>query len=240
MPSVVPEAGRSRKAIVGSTADRKARYLDGMSDLVTLPPAPRLAIEGDARTFPVGRVFCIGRNYADHAREMGAAAEAIFFAKPADAVTTASHIPFPPETADLHHEVELVLALGEDGAIVASGVGVDLTRRDLQTRMKEKSAPWEIAKGFRHSAPTGALRRGPPPASGAIALSVNGQIRQSGDLGLMILKPQALLAELGRFFELSPGDLVFTGTPAGVGPLNRGDRVRATVDGLPPLDFTLD
>ena len=210
-----------------------------MSDIVTLPAPPRLAIQGDARTFPVGRIFCIGRNYADHAREMGEKAEAIFFMKPASAATTAREVAYPPQTADLHHEVELVLALGEGGTIVASGVGVDLTRRDLQAKLKAKSAPWEIAKAFHQSAPTGALRAGPPPEAGRISLSVNGETRQSGDLGQMILPPQELLAELARFFELAAGDLVFTGTPAGVGPVSRGDRIHAAVEGLPPLEFVL-
>ena len=155
------------------------------------------------------------------------------------AVTTDAALPYPTETEDLHHEVELVLALGEGGTIIASGVGVDLTKRDLQARLKAKSAPWEIAKGFDGSAPMGSLRLGEPPASGAISLSVNGVARQSGDLDQMILPPAALLAELGRFFALQPGDLVFTGTPAGVSALVPGDQVSARIAGLPPLDFTL-
>lgn len=133
-----------------------------------------------------------------------------------------------------------MLALGEKGEIVASGTGVDLTRRDLQSKLKAKAAPWEIAKAFAQSAPVGPLRAGPPPASGPIALSVNGEARQSGDLRDMILKPDALLDELGRYFRLGPGDLVFTGTPAGVGPLQPGDRVEAGIEGLPPLRFTID
>lgn len=210
-----------------------------MTDIVTPPPRPRLAIDGKTEHFPVARIFCIGRNYAEHAKEMGEQAEAIFFMKPADAVTTAGAIAYPPETADLHHEVELVLALGEGGAVVASGTGVDLTRRDLQSKLKAKAAPWEIAKGFHQSAPVGTLRAGPPPATGAVTLSVNGEPRQAGDLDQMILKPDALLAELGRYFRLGPGDLVFTGTPAGVGPLAPGDRVEAAIEGLPALRFTV-
>jgi fumarylpyruvate hydrolase len=210
-----------------------------MSDIFPLPAPPRLAIDGDSRTFPVSRIFCIGRNYADHAREMGATAEAIFFAKPASAITSATTQPYPTETNDLHHEVELVLALGEGGAIIASGTGVDLTKRDLQSDLKAKSAPWEIAKGFDASAPMGALRLGPPPAIGSISLSVNGAMRQSGELEQMILPPQELLGQLGRYFALKPGDLVFTGTPSGVGALEPCDTVAARIDGLPPLDFTL-
>ncbi|MDF1768321.1 fumarylacetoacetate hydrolase family protein [Maricaulis sp.] len=210
-----------------------------MNDLITCPAPPRLFLDGDDRHFPVGRVFCIGRNYADHAKEMGEAAEAIFFTKPASAITTAPTLPYPDETEDLHHEVELVLALGEGGAIVACGTGVDLTKRDLQARLKAKGAPWEIAKGFDRSAPMAALRLGPPPSTGAITLSVNGETRQSGDLDQMILPPTALLAQLARYFALQPGDLVFTGTPAGVSALLPGDAVSARIDGLPPLDFTL-
>ena len=210
-----------------------------MTDLVTLPPRPRLAIDGETRRFPVARVFCIGRNYAEHAKEMGEQAEAIFFMKPADAVTTAGTLAYPPETADLHHEVELVLALGEGGTVVASGTGVDLTRRDLQSKLKAKSAPWEIAKAFHQSAPVGTLRAGPPPSTGPVTLTVNGETRQSGDLDQMILQPDALLAELGRYFRLGPGDLVFTGTPAGVGPLLPGDRVEAAIADLPALAFTV-
>lgn len=210
-----------------------------MTDIIPCPAPPRLAIDGDSRTFPVSRVFCIGRNYADHAREMGEAAEAIFFTKPATAITCDAALPYPTETEDLHHEVELVLALGEGGAIIASGTGVDLTKRDLQSRLKGKSAPWEIAKGFDQSAPMGALRLGPPPESSAIRLSVNGAVRQSGDLGQMILPPQPLLARLGRYFALRAGDLVFTGTPSGVSALNPGDHIAARIESLPPLDFTL-
>ncbi|WP_323762733.1 fumarylacetoacetate hydrolase family protein [Maricaulis sp.] len=210
-----------------------------MSDIIPCPAPPRLALDGDSRTFPVSRIFCIGRNYADHAKEMGEAAEAIFFTKPATAITCAAAIPYPAGTEDLHHEVELVLALGEGGAIIASGTGVDLTKRDLQARLKAKSAPWEIAKGFDNSAPMGALRPGPPPAAGPISLAVNGDTRQLGDLGQMILPPQDLLARLGRYFALRAGDLVFTGTPSGVGALNPGDSVAARIEGLPPLDFTL-
>ena len=210
-----------------------------MTDLIAAPAPPRLAIDGDSRTFPVARIFCIGRNYADHAKEMGEAAEAIFFTKPASAVSTAAGLPYPTETADLHHEVELVLALGEGGAIIACGTGVDLTKRDVQSRLKAKSAPWEIAKGFDASAPMGKLKLGPPPATGTISLSVNGGMRQSGDLGQMILPHAALLAELSRYFTLGASYLIFTGTPAGVSALHPGDTVAARIDGLPPLDFAL-
>lgn len=210
-----------------------------MTDIIPVPPLSRLPIEDDPRHFPVRRVFCIGRNYADHAKEMGAAAEAIFFMKPADAVTTSSRVRYPAETQDFHHEVELVLALGDGGAVLGAGVGVDLTRRDLQARMKEKGAPWEIGKAFENSAVCGPLRFGPVPERGTISLRVNGVRRQSGDLSEMILPPRAVLSELARYFTLKPGDLVFTGTPAGVGPLQRKDRVKAEIDGLPALEFDI-
>jgi fumarylpyruvate hydrolase len=210
-----------------------------MTDILPTPALPSLPIEGDERRFPVRRIFCIGRNYADHAKEMGAPADAIFFMKPADAISSAARIPYPGATQDLHHEVELVLALGDGGAIMGAAVGVDLTRRDLQAGMKAKGAPWEIGKAFENSAPVGMLRFGPVPERGAISLKVNGVRRQSGDLSEMILPPRRVLSELARYFTLKPGDLVFTGTPAGVGPLQRDDRVTAEIAGLPTLEFTV-
>lgn len=211
-----------------------------MSFIIPAPAHPSVGVQDDDRRFPVGRVFCIGRNYADHAKEMGAAAEPIFFMKPADAISTASSIRYPSETKDLHHEVELVLALGDGGAILGAGAGVDLTKRDLQAAMKARSAPWEIGKSFEASALVGDLRFGPVPERGAITLKVNGVKRQSGDLSQMILPPRKLLVALSRYFTLKAGDLVFTGTPAGVGPLQRDDQVRAEIDGLPALSFTIN
>lgn len=210
-----------------------------MTDLFAPRPAPRLALDGDSRSFPVNRIFCIGRNYADHAAEMGAAAEPIFFMKPAHSVITGAAVPYPPQTADLHHEVEMVLALGPGAEIIASGTGVDLTRRDLQAQMKEKRAPWEIGKAFTASAPVGPLRLGPPPKTGAITLSVNGESRQSGDLKQMILPPAELIDALSRYFDLAEGDLIFSGTPAGVAAVSPGDTVEAGIAGLPSLTFTL-
>jgi len=211
-----------------------------MTDIICAPENPSLTLENTDQTFPVGRIFCIGRNYADHAKEMNAAAEPIFFMKPGDAVTQSDVIPYPGQTQELHHEVELVLALGESGKVVASGIGVDLTRRDLQGQMKKKGAPWEIGKAFDNSAPVGRLRLGPPPVEGHISLSVNGDIRQTGALSDMILPTQNLLSALSRYFTLKPGDLVFTGTPAGVGPLNRGDSVCAMITGLKTLEFKIN
>ncbi|MEO1038118.1 MAG: fumarylacetoacetate hydrolase family protein [Pseudomonadota bacterium] len=202
--------------------------------------------------FPVRRVYCVGRNYADHAREMGADPDReppFFFSKPRDALTGEATAPYPPATADLHYEVELVLALHHGGAhlspaeaiacIYGGAVGVDLTRRDLQTEAKKAGRPWDAAKRFDHSAPIGHLKPGLPAGSGAITLTVNGQTRQAGDLAEMIWSPAETLVHLSGLFELMPGDLIYTGTPAGVGPIVQGDHVEARIDGLPAHSFTL-
>ncbi len=209
-----------------------------MSDIVTLPRPVRLRMSETGQTFPVRRIFCIGRNYADHAKEMGAPAKALFFMKPAEAATQAEELVFPKATSDLHHEVEMVVALGEGGRPVASGVGVDLTRRDRQSEMKERRAPWEIAKAFERSAPISLLKAGPPPSIGSITLSVNGETRQSADLSDMLIPVEGILDALATYFELGAGDLVFTGTPAGVAALLPGDRIHAEIDGLPALTFS--
>ena len=207
-------------------------------------PIPSLPIVGSDQRFPVRRILCVGQNYAAHAREMGSKLEGhapFFFTKPADALVSDGGDPaYPSATANLHHEVELVAAIGEGGRIVGWAVGVDLTRRDLQAEAKAAGRPWDAAKGFDQSAPCGALRRGDlPDADAEITLRVNGEVRQSGRLGDMILDPQAVLAAAGALWSLQPGDLIFTGTPEGVGPLVRGDRVEAAVGGLPDLRFTL-
>ncbi len=215
-------------------------------------PAPTIAIAGTTDRFPVRRIFCVGQNYADHAREMGSdpdRQQPFFFSKPADAVVASgSTLPFPVQTEDLHHEVELVVALGAGGASIAAGdaaamifgaaVGIDLTRRDLQAAAKKAGRPWDMAKGFDRSAPIAALTPGMPAAAGNIALSVDGETRQSGDLSMMIWSVPEIVATLSTFVELAAGDLIFTGTPAGVGPILRGQRVRATIDGFEPLEVT--
>jgi fumarylpyruvate hydrolase len=206
------------------------------------PPAPTtsLPISGRSDRFPVRRILCVGQNYAAHAREMGhARAEPFFFTKPADAVVTDGADPlFPTATANLHHEVELVCAIGPDGAIAGWAVGCDLTRRDLQAAAKEKGRPWDAAKGFDQSAPCGALTLGalPNPAA-AIGLVVNGETRQSGRLDDMVWSPDEVLAKARELWDVRPGDLIFTGTPEGVGPLQPGDRVEASIDGLQSLSF---
>ena len=214
--------------------------------------APTVAIAGTSDRFPVRRIFCVGQNYADHAREMGSdpdRQEPFFFSKPADAVVASgSAIPFPPQTEDLHHEVELVIALSKGGKNIAvedaaatifgAGVGIDLTRRDLQATAKKAGRPWDMAKGFDRSAPVGALTLGVPATKGSIALTIDGETRQSGDLSMMIWSVPEIIATLSTFVELAPGDLIFTGTPAGVGPIQRGQTVRATIDGFETLEVT--
>ncbi len=215
---------------------------------------PTIAISGSEQQFPVRRIYCVGRNYADHVREMGNDPNRdlpFFFSKPADAVVgTGCRLPFPPRTAQLHHEVELVVALhgrGVDVAVNDAGsmifghaVGIDLTRRDLQVEAKKSGRPWDMAKGFDHSAPVGPLRLGIPPAAGAISLSINGQLRQSGNLKDMIWSVAEIIAALSGYVELAPGDLIFTGTPAGVGPIKRGESVCGMIAGLEPIEITFE
>ncbi len=220
-----------------------------------LPAA--LPIAGSNALFPARRVYCVGRNYADHAREMGALAQAegreppFFFMKPGDAVVSGDGelaIAYPPLTNNLHHEVELVVALGAGGAAVAVDrakdlifgytVGLDLTRRDIQAKAKEKGHPWDMGKGFDQSAVAGVIQpvaQVGHPAGGRIWLTVNGQTRQDGDLAAMSWKVADIIANLSTMVQLEAGDLIYTGTPAGVGPLLRGDVLEAGVDGVVTL-----
>ena len=224
-----------------------------MNYVIPAPLATSLPIIGSAQRFPIRRVFCIGRNYAEHAREMGATVDAgrpLFFCKPADAVVgDGADVPYPQATTELHHEVEMVVALGAGGhdldraqaaaLIWGYGVGLDLTRRDLQAQAKAKSHPWDVAKGFDHSAPVSALRPAAdvrPGAATTLRLSVNGELRQQATLGEMVHDVPAIIAALSTLFELKPGDLLFTGTPAGVAALQRGDRFHAELDGIAVLD----
>lgn len=218
---------------------------------------PLVPVAGGDSFFPVHRIYCVGRNYADHAREMGhdpTREPPFFFAKPADAVVSQTAadgtvaVAYPLATTNLHHEVEMVVALQSGGenlgvdealaAVFGYAVGLDLTRRDLQGRAKEKGHPWDMGKGFDQSAPISAIVPAAVcghPASGAIKLAVNGEVRQSGDLAQMSWKVAEVIAELSRYVRLAPGDLIFTGTPAGVGPTVRGDRLDATVEGVGQL-----
>ena len=216
------------------------------------PPQPFVAVAGSDARFPVRRIFCVGRNYAEHAREMGGDPQReppFFFAKPADAlVASGARIAFPPATADLHHEAELVVALAQGGAMLSEteaealifghAAGNDLTRRDLQAEAKATRRPWDMAKGFDASAVVGAIRPG-PLVDGVIRCTVDGAIRQEARLSDMIWPVPAILAHLSRLVTLCPGDLVFTGTPAGVGPLHRGEICTVTIDGLDPATVTL-
>lgn len=211
------------------------------------PPLPSLPVHGRGDRFAVGRIWCVGRNYAAHAREMGggdAPEPPFFFLKPTSAlVPEGGDVPWPPETTDLHHEVELVVALARGGRHVPEavagrllfgfGVGIDLTRRDAQAEAKRSGRPWTLAKGFDFSAPCSALVPADPErslVSGRLRLRVNGTLRQEGDLADQIWPVPALLARLSSLVELRPGDIVFTGTPSGVGPLAPGDDVEASLD----------
>jgi fumarylpyruvate hydrolase len=201
----------------------------------------------------VHRIYCIGRNYADHAKEMGATADRaqpVFFLKPADAIVAeGGEIPYPSGTADLHHEVEMIVALASGGRdipveraldhVFGYGVGLDLTRRDLQAAAKAKGLPWDAAKAFDRSAPVSALRRADEirhPRTGRLTFSVNGTLRQRADIADMLMTVPEILHELSKLWELVPGDLVFTGTPAGVAALARGDRFRAELEGIAALE----
>jgi fumarylpyruvate hydrolase len=219
-----------------------------VADQHAVPAAarPTVAVAGSALVFPVRRIFCVGRNYPEHAREMGASdlrAPPFFFTKPADAVVASGAVvPFPRRTDDLHHEIELVVALGAGREIFGYAVGNDLTRRDVQLSLKKAGKPWDTAKGFDHSAPVSPIARAADvrhPRRGRIWLEVNGQLRQDGDIGDMIWGVREILAELSTWFELLPGDLVFTGTPAGVGRLQPGDRVRGGIDGVGVLEHAM-
>jgi fumarylpyruvate hydrolase len=202
-------------------------------------PRPSLPVTGSDEVFPVRRIYCVGRNYAAHARESGGDPDReapFYFMKPADAVMpNDSRVPYPPRTSSLHHEIELVVAIGRGGKeipvegapahIFGYAVGIDLTRRDLQTDAKNAGRPWDTAKGFDHSAPVSAIHTVAEvghPASGRIWLEVNGDPRQDGDLGELIWSVPEAIAELSTLFALAPGDLIFTGTPAGVGPIVPG------------------
>lgn len=218
------------------------------------PPIPSVEIAGGDQRFPVHRIYCVGRNYADHVREMGSDAKEppVFFTKPADAiVASGAAVPYPPRTENFHYEVELVIAVGGAGRnisvaqaldhVFGYAVGNDLTRRDLQGTAKKKGLPWDTGKAFDRSAPIGAIR----PASlghisqGAIWLKLNGETQQQSDIKEMIWSVPEIIAELSTLFELRAGDLIYTGTPAGVGPLKPGDRIECHIDGLPSLTNTI-
>jgi fumarylpyruvate hydrolase len=226
-----------------------------MKHVIDFGPIPALPVAGGSDLFPVGRIYCVGRNYAEHAREMGHDPDReppFFFMKPANAIVpNGATIPFPQATQDLHHEIELVVALGKGGANIAVekaldhvwgyGVGLDMTRRDLQGEAKKMGRPWEMGKSFDNSAPCTALlpaSRIGHPAKGAICLKVNGAIKQKGDLSEMIWNVPETIAYLSGLVTLQPGDLIYSGTPAGVGPVQPGDKLEGHVDGVGDLTIT--
>ena len=224
-------------------------------NIPTLSERPSLPVLGTDARFPIRRIYCVGRNYAEHALEMGGdptREPPFFFAKPADAIVESGAVlPYPKATADLHHEIELVIAIGGVldncdadetlGGVFGYAVGLDMTRRDLQAEAKAARRPWDMAKGFDQSAPISAIAPAAAighPDTGAITLSINGDTRQSGDLAQQIWNVPDMLAYLSRLVRLEPGDLVMTGTPAGVGPVHAGDRLEGAIDGIGRLEIS--
>jgi len=220
------------------------------------PAIASVAIEGEEARFPVRRIFCVGRNYAAHAREMGmdpTKEPPFFFMKPADAVVeSGALIPYPPQTANLHHEIELVVAIGTGGTdispeqagqhILGYAVGIDLTRRDLQLAARDLGRPWDFGKGFDRSAPCSAIRRADGrevPTAGRIWLAVNGTVRQDADLSDLIFPVVDVVSLISASMRLEPGDLIFTGTPENVGPLVIGDAVTGGVDGVGEIAISI-
>ncbi|MFK8252599.1 fumarylacetoacetate hydrolase family protein [Ancylobacter terrae] len=219
------------------------------------PPRAVLPIAGSDALFPIRRVLCVGRNYAAHIREMGQDERQppFFFTKPADAVVPpGGAVPYPPQTGDLSFEIELVVAIGQAGVDLAEAdaesiihgyaAGVDLTRRDLQIAARDSGRPWDLGKGFDASAPCSAIHPVAAtghPKTGRIWLEVNGEVKQNGDLAEMIWKVPEIIATLSRSIALAPGDLIFTGTPSGIGPTRPGDRLRGGVDGVAEIAFEI-
>ena len=223
--------------------------------VITPPPRATIAVTGTDKTFPVRRIWCVGRNYEEHIREMGHDVRdpPFFFSKPADAIVPdGGTVPYPPLTKDMHHEVELVVALGSGGrnirleraldCIFGYGVGIDLTRRDLQIASRDMKRPWEIGKAFDASAPCGPLQpatRIGHPGRGRIALKVNGQVRQDGDLAQMIWNVPEVIVKLSEMVELAAGDVIMTGTPSGVAATVAGDRLECEIAGVGKLTVTI-
>ena len=223
--------------------------------VIDIGPRPSLAVHGSDQRFPVGRIYCVGRNYAEHAREMGHDPDReppFFFMKaPSSIVASGSTLAYPVGTKDVHHEIEMIVALAKGGRDIAVdraldcvwgyGVGLDMTRRDIQGEAKKMGRPWEMGKSFDASAPCSALRPASTighPAKGAIWLEVNGERRQQGDLAQQIWSVPEQINYLSRLVTLEPGDLIFSGTPSGVGPVKPGDRLHGHVDGVGELEVT--
>jgi fumarylpyruvate hydrolase len=225
---------------------------DNMNYVIDIGPVPSLAVEGSDARFPVGRIYCVGRNYAEHAREMGHDPDReppFFFMKAANSVVpSGSTIGYPVGTKDVHHEIEMVVAIGKGGKNIpvekalehvwGYAVGLDMTRRDIQGEAKKMGRPWEMGKSFDESAPVSALRPASAighPAKGAIWLKVNGEVKQQGDLAMQIWSVPEQINYLSNLITLQPGDLIFSGTPAGVGPVKAGDKLEGHVDGVGEL-----
>lgn len=224
-----------------------------MDDVIPFEGVTTVEVKGTPKRYPVRRIYLVGRNYAEHAREMGHDPDReppFYFQKPADVLLpSGSEFPYPVKSNDVHHEIELVVALGRGGSDIAESaalehvygyaVGIDMTRRDLQGEAKKMGRPWELGKAFEHSAPISAIvpaARIGHPDKGRVWLEINGELRQEGDLGQLIWNIPDTIAVLSGLFTLAPGDLIFTGTPAGVGPVQRGDHIRGGVDGVGEIE----
>ena len=222
-----------------------------------VPPAPiaTLPVQGSDKLFPIHRIYCVGRNYAEHAIEMGhdpSKEPPFFFQKNPDNLVTDGNFPYPTQTSDVHHEIEMVVALGKGGTdisveaaldhVFGYGVGLDMTRRDLQGEAKKLGRPWEVGKAFEASAPCGPLVPASEighPTAGAVTLKVNGQVRQQGDLNQLIWKVPEMISYLSGLFTLQPGDIIMTGTPAGVGAVVRGDVLEGFVEGVGKIEVVV-
>ena len=227
-----------------------------MKYLFAPPAVASVPIKGSDEHFPIRRIFCIGRNYEAHARELGNEVDRetpFYFTKAAaHYVASGATVPYPPGTANYHHEMELVVAIGKAGFqipedqslahVFGYACGLDMTRRDLQASLREKKLSWDLAKDFENAAVVSALAPASAighPGKGRIELKVNGNIRQSSDLGLMIHAVPAIIAHLSRFYHLQPGDLIFTGTPEGVGPVIAGDRIEGMIEGVGEITLNI-
>ena len=225
-----------------------------MSYVIDPAPVTTVPVAGESAVFPVGRIWCVGRNYADHAREMGHDPDReppFFFSKPANAAVPGGTLPFPGQTKDLHHEVELVVAIAKGGKdidqadalnhVYGYAIGLDMTRRDLQAEFKKAGRPWELAKGFDESCPISPIvpvSQIGHPTQGKIEITVNGKVQQTGDMNQMIWSVPEAIAYLSRFVALLPGDLIMTGTPAGVSAVKPGDTMRGTCEGVGEVEVT--
>lgn len=227
-----------------------------VTDYVFAPlPIPALPVKGRAELFPVHRIYCVGRNYAEHAIEMGhdpSKEPPFFFQKNPDNILLDGKFPYPSATSDVHYEIEMVVALHKGGSnipiaealdhVYGYGVGLDMTRRDLQGEAKKLGRPWEVGKAFEASAPCSPLVPASEighPQLGAVELTVNGELRQKGDLNQLIWKVPEMIAYLSGLFALQPGDIIMTGTPAGVGPIVRGDVLKGFVEGVGELEIVV-